>query len=281
MTVDARWALLQPLVDNGDHPLHLTAIRLSAGTPSGLNQLLARNPSRDELGAACGGADIDAMTAEQRIELLTLVADIQPLADDPPLTGDWSSSDVSQTLREGRDALVQRLAQLGQVEALLALESQRPGSERWYWRSYVVQARQAAADAVTELPSPSEVLQLLGATDARFVRNDQDVVDLVLAALDQVQLDVRAGGWQTLWHHGDEPRPQSEDYITDQIARRIDEEVLTAQWLAAATGLKPRRSQSPRRSALQLLEIRGEPVSAEATELRFAGSSDLSGGAPG
>jgi hypothetical protein len=220
--VDKRWALLQPLVDDGDHPLHLAAIRLSAKTPSGLDQLLARNLSRDELGAACGGADVDAMTAEQRIELLTLVADIQPLADDPPLTGGWSSSDVSQTLRESRNALVQRLAQLGQVEALVALESQRPGSERWYWRSYVVQARQAAADAVTELPSPSEVLQLLGATDARFVRSDRDLADLVLSTLDQVQLDVRAGGWQTLWHHGDEPRPQSEDYITDQIARQLD-----------------------------------------------------------
>jgi hypothetical protein len=130
---------------------------------------------------------------------------------------------VSQTLREGRNALVQRLAQLGQVEAIVRLESQRPGSERWYWRSHVVQARQAAADAVAELPSPSEVLQLLGATDARFVRSERDVADLVLAALDQVRLDLRAGGWQTLWHHGDEPRPQLEDYITDPIARQLDQ----------------------------------------------------------
>lgn len=210
------------------HPLHASALELRGRHSDHVARLLNGDLDTGDLRSLCHSLDATALSTELLERLLRAMLVAQPLADDPPLD-DFHGPDGHERdrFRQRRTALANELSRRGAVRALRNLEAARPDGERWWWRRLTVSAKQAAAEMEDERPSPTELLRLLEATDARFVRSGDDLLKVTVHCLDEVQRAIRDGAWKSLWNIGTgqgprEDRPNTEDNITDEIKRLLD-----------------------------------------------------------
>ena len=216
------------ICETSGHPMRASALELRGGYPGHVAELLDGGLSAADLRALCHGLDATILPESLVERLLHEMLAVQPLADDPPLD-DVNGPDGYERdrFRQQRTALANELASRGAVKALRNLEDARPDGERWWWRRLTMSAKQAAAEMEDERPSPTELLRLLEATDARFVRSADDLLELTVHCLDEVQRAIRDGAWKALWNIGSgqgpqQGRPNTEDDVTDEIKRLLD-----------------------------------------------------------
>lgn len=216
------------ICETSGHPLRNAALELRGRYPDHVAELLDGDLDAGDLQALCHNLDATALSSDLVERLLHEMLAAQSLADDPPLNDlNGPHGYERDRFRQQRTALANELASRGAVKALRGLEESRPDDERWWWRRLTISAKQAAAEMEDERPSPTELLRLLEASDARFVRSADDLLELTVRCLDEVQRAIRDGAWKALWNIGtgqgpQQGRPNTEDDVTDEIKRLLD-----------------------------------------------------------
>ncbi len=124
-----------------------------------------------------------------------------PFASDPPEQFGVFRADRQYQVRSVRRNVMQLLAQRGHTRFFedLMPQSHDSGQEIIAW--YLRQARAQAADIAYTGLGPSQLLQLLSRADARLVRHDRDLLDVILSQLDLLQRELtRLHASRDLWN---------------------------------------------------------------------------------
>jgi hypothetical protein len=122
-----------------------------------------------------------------------------------------------------RNRAVEMLALRGLVTELRLLADGQPPPEQALIRHYLRPARQAAADNAQARLHPSDLLNLLGRSDLRLIRNSSDLVGALLDHFDELQHEIsRNNGFRDPWSPNGNDLG-SEDDITDWVRRRLTE----------------------------------------------------------
>lgn len=211
-------------------------------------QLLARREPALAAGARRGLAKLDPATViDDLVSTAAAPADIADIAPHLDLSrlGDLDLAGLGRLLlgcipfnsdpqgaygtvrgfqvRSVRGTVMQLLADHGQVRFFedLAQQHSGPGQETIAW--YLRQARARAADLGYTGLQPAQLLKLLSRADARLVRHDGDLLEVVLSQLDDLQHDLtHQGASRFLWNLGPgTSTPKSEDDISDWVRREL------------------------------------------------------------
>ena len=147
-----------------------------------------------------------------------------PFASDPQEQFGVYRADRRYQVRSIRRQVMDLLARHGRASFFEALPSQPgdPGHELVNW--YLRQARAHATDIAYTGLDPRQLLQLLSRADARLVRHDQDLLEVILSELDQLQHQLtHMRESRYLWDFTREGgTPKSEDDISDWIRHQLE-----------------------------------------------------------
>lgn len=151
-----------------------------------------------------------------------LLLDAFSYDDDPPLQSGFHSPDATERAREIRTEVLRQLAALGHTQTLVKLRQGRPLIDWKALSQFEQTGRTQEADLALEPPTPKGLLDLLGRSDSRLIRNNADLLNVVIEHLDQLQHEItHNGAFREVWN--DTTRPKSEDDISDWIRRRLEE----------------------------------------------------------
>lgn len=212
-----------------DRGLALAARRgLAELDPAALIALLrASTPSADDIADVAEHFKLSLLDDPQLTALARLLLRCVPLDGDPPFQLGVSDPDPLDHVRRIRRIVLDLLAEHGQDGFFRGLAAQQDGSSRAIAAWYLGRAGTRAADlACTSLP-PDELLRLLGGADARLVRNNSDLLDLIVLQLDDVQRELtQRGASRRLWDFdGDHGTPKDEntisEYVRDELMVRL------------------------------------------------------------
>lgn len=163
---------------------------------------------------------LDTIGDEQLAELTRVVLDMLPSPDDMQ---DADGSPDSPTQRTFRTCyhLVGMLAARGLATQLKVLADGHPPQTEALIRHHLRQARQVAADNAQTSIAPSGLLDLLGRSDLRLIRDSADLIGVLLEHIGELQhLISRNNGFRELWSP-DGTKLGSEDDITDWLRRHL------------------------------------------------------------
>ncbi len=152
-----------------------------------------------------------------------------PFASDPAEQHGMFWTDTQHEMRSLRRGVMDLLAQHGQAGFFENLA--QPGDSGhqivgWYLR----QARARAADIAYTGLTPGQLLELLSRSDARLVRHDRDLLEVVLNLLDDLNHELtHLHVSRYLWDHSSQgSTPMSEDDISDWVRRELGPKLTAA-----------------------------------------------------
>ncbi|MFJ9782483.1 hypothetical protein ACIRSS_23080 [Amycolatopsis sp. NPDC101161] len=190
--------------------------------PNGaIDSLASALCSPADLAVRMQGLDITKLDDDHLSSAAVILLDAFPFDTDPPLyTG--ASFTPNHNAREIRNSVLHRLADTGNVDSLESLKDGRPKLAQHVITRYLRTARTRQADLADTNTSPRAILDLLRTTDARLVRDDADLSDVVIHQLDRLQHQIKGdGAFQELWNSTESPK--SEDDMSDWVRRRLHE----------------------------------------------------------
>jgi hypothetical protein len=121
--------------------------------------------------------------------------------------------------------VVETLAKRGLAWQLKVLAEGQPPYAQALISHHLREARQVAAENAQTRLDPTGLLDLLGRSDLRLIRNSGDLINALLDHLDELQHELsRNNGFRDLWS----PNGQShggEDDITDWVRRRLTDQL--------------------------------------------------------
>lgn len=189
-----------------------------AGT---VDELVAGSASTDELVEIARWLRLDALDVERLTPLAQLLLDRLPAASDPPFGGHPDNDEYRA--RETRMRVLDLLAEQGNVAGFQALLEGRTQPDRDLILPRLRRSRQRAADAAFTHVQPNDLVELLRRSDARLVRDDHDLLNVVSAQLDELQHELtHDGAFRDVWNLAADGahRPKREDDISDWLRRR-------------------------------------------------------------
>ncbi|RLK09511.1 hypothetical protein DER29_6015 [Micromonospora sp. M71_S20] len=167
---------------------------------------------------------LDTVDDGRLADLICLLLDRLPLADDPRESEDSLDSPAQ---REARmlNHMVEMLAMRGLATELKVLADGQPPQAQALIRHHLRKARQIAADNAQTHLNPTSLLDLLGRSDLRLIRNSGDLIGALMDHLDDLQHELsRNNGFRDLWSPNGK-NLGSEDDITDWLRRRLTDQL--------------------------------------------------------
>lgn len=229
--------LLDILIKQAPDVARATCARLREDEHSELAQLARRGQAQlepdivvDELANSNATTDdlienVPALTVPELSDyhlsvLARLLLDRFPITNDPP----WSPQHYGPSgVRRARTAVLDQLAARGASQSLVDLHADRPELDQAVIGYYLRDARSRAANLAFTPMEPKHLLTLLNRADARLVRTEADLLDVVIANLDELQHDIsHNSSFRFLWNYHDNNRtPKSEDDISDWVQDKL------------------------------------------------------------
>jgi hypothetical protein len=228
--------------------------------------VVARRAINQRLGAAWPAIERAIQASDQFGQEL-----VQALADDPQRDADWwswlptpalgdlalrveqwffatpSQRELRFFLEVLRNGLIAALVKRGEPESVAAMQALVAACPQTPWlRLRLADAREALRRATWRPPSPAELLTSLANPQRRLVRNDEELLEVILASLDR--LHDRLHGWnglvRSLWNEGASASPKEEDFLSDFVRDHLAQDVpgIVAQREVQVRRLKPRGS---------------------------------------
>jgi hypothetical protein len=195
--------------------------RLAVLDPTGaVNEFSGNSAWTESLTEVAPRLRLDALDASHLALLARLLLTRFAIHDDPPPLKVGAGVNAERETRAVRDRALLRLADEGDVDALQALATEFP-NDRPIFATLLRDARRHAADLAFTPVTPNGLVAPLDQGEARLVRHDRDLVDVVIEQLDQIQQDLRTGAYRDVWNLGNDPRPKSEDDISDWLKRQL------------------------------------------------------------
>ncbi|GAA1503752.1 hypothetical protein GCM10009827_016120 [Dactylosporangium maewongense] len=168
----------------------------SGGT---IDRLLDEPIAHDAFLEILEGLRLDTVDDVRLAALARLLLDRLPVADDYPDAEDWLDSPAHQGVRQ-RNSAVELLAVRGLAAELRMLAHGRPDDDRALIHWHLRRARQVAADNAQIRLSPAGLLDLLGRSDVRLIRNPDDLINVLKDHLDELQHEIsRNNRFRDLW----------------------------------------------------------------------------------
>lgn len=211
------------LKGNPESSLSTEAVyHLAALDPNGtVDDLATTHHSTAELAEIARHLRVPALDHAHLALAGRLLLDAFSYDDDPPLQSGFHSRDATDQAREIRAEVLRQLAVLGHTQTLVELRQGRPPIDRKALSRFEGTARTREADLALEPPTPEGLLDLLRRSDSRLIRNDADLLNVVLEHLDQLQHKItNKGAFRDVWNN---THPKSEDDISDWIQRWLEE----------------------------------------------------------
>jgi hypothetical protein len=222
---DVALVAARSVADGDDSLLSRAANRYLAGIDSHgtIDRLLSEPIPPSAVLKLLEGLQLDSVDDGRLAALARLLLGRLPLADDDPReTKGWLDSPALRGARM-RNHAVEMLAMRGLVTELRKLTDGQPPQEQALIRHHLRQARQVAADNAHCRLGPSHLLDLLGRSDPRLIRNSADLIRALLDHFDELQHEIsRNNGFRDLWSPNGKDLG-SEDDITDWVRRRLTE----------------------------------------------------------
>lgn len=133
-----------------------------------------------------------------------------------------------------RDGLVERLATCGTYEAIEVLKSLQEELPQFPWPAYLVRAELRARERSWTPPTPEDVLELFRRPKARFAAGAEDLLEILVEALGQIQLQLRAEtpAVSEVWNYSPGRdrvyTPKDENDIANWLKRRLEESIVAS-----------------------------------------------------
>jgi hypothetical protein len=209
------------LAVGADAPVAAHAVRhLAALDPNGtVDEWAADLPPPTELAALAGHLRIAGLGHARLTTAARVLLDAFPYDSDPEPESGWGVEHTGAA-RSARGEALRRLADLGACEEIASLRTGRPPLDELVLRRYERTARIRQADLSIAATRPRDLLELLRSRDARMVRDDDDLLSVVVEQLDILQHQITYNGaFRDLW---DGAVPKCEDDISDWIRRNLE-----------------------------------------------------------
>ncbi len=188
--------------------------------PAALVALLVADPAEPgDVADLVEHINLGPLDDPQLTALASLLLRVASVDSDPPPQYGVFNADRLHQVRRIRRIVMDLLAEHGQDRFFRDLAARNEGGGRATAEWYLRRARTRATDlACTSLP-PDELLRLLGRADARLVRDDSDLLDLVLLQLDDMQRELtQRGASRRLWDfNGAHGTPKDENTISEFV----------------------------------------------------------------
>lgn len=194
-----------------------------ADSPGTIDRLLSESTPPAAFLELLEALSLDTVDDGRLAVLARLLLGRGPLADDGPgETERWHDSPAQREARM-RYRVVEMLAMRGLATELKGLADGQPPHAQALIRHHLHQARQVAADKAQVRLGPTGLLNLLGRSDLRLIRNSAELIGALLDHFDELQHEIsRNHGFRDLWSPNGK-NLGSEDDITDWVRRRLTE----------------------------------------------------------
>ncbi|MFG1941606.1 hypothetical protein [Nonomuraea sp. NPDC048826] len=234
-------ALLQLLTKKAPNAVVETCFRLRSHASSNLStvafQCLAELGPSVVVDSLCvNESDLEDIGPYVKIEDLDeshlstfarLIMDRFPYAGDTSASTPWQAK---RNIQQTRQAVLQRMTDLGLAQELESLKEGRPTADIEIIARYARTARSRVADLAFTRPAPPELLTLLARSDTRLIRHGGNLQSVVLEQLELLQHEITHNtAFRDLWNEakqGDTSKkqgfPKGEDDISDWIRRAIE-----------------------------------------------------------
>ncbi|MCG6861743.1 MAG: ATP-binding protein [Chromatiaceae bacterium] len=135
---------------------------------------------------------------------------------------------TSFDLEHLRNNVLGALVNRGTSEAVSAMERIADAFPEKPWLQLrLARSRESLRRTLWCPPSPAELLELIADGSKRLVRNDNELLALLLESLQQLQ--ERLQGWnslvRSLWDEGVPPRPKDEDFLSDFVRDHLERDL--------------------------------------------------------
>jgi len=197
---------------------------LAALSPAVLvEDLHANGTAPGEIAELAPHFDVSRLNDSELIMLGRMLLDCVPFSGDPPVRFGVFTPEPGYAARRKRDLVLATLADRGQARFFeeLARDPDPAGRQTVTW--HLRQARSRAIDISYPGLPPDQMLHLLGRADARLVRHDDDLLEAVVAGLDELQIELaQLHQYQFLWDNpGPDGSPKDEDVISDWVRQKL------------------------------------------------------------
>jgi hypothetical protein len=188
-----------------------------------VEDLCTRRARPDEVAELAPHVNVSLLSDPDLVTLGGMLLECVPFAGDPPLRFGVFTPEPGYQARRKRDIVLATLADRGQdgfFEELAGSPGLADETTAWHLR----EARSRALDIGYPSLPPDQLLHLLSRADARLVRHDEDLLEVVIARLEELQLEL--GGqhlYQFLWDSPGRPggRPKREEIVSDFVRREL------------------------------------------------------------
>ena len=174
---------------------------------------------------------LSSLNEEEIGKLFRWMLERYPLVIEDTRGGAVTPRFATQRLRDG---LVERLATCGTYEAIEVLKSLQEELPQFPWPAYLVRAELRARERSWTPPTPENVIELLRLPKARFAAGAEDLLEIVVEALDQIQLQLRAEtpAVSEVWNYSPGRdrvySPKDENDIANWLKRRLEENIVAS-----------------------------------------------------
>lgn len=187
-------------------------------------------------------------------ELFVALARAFPYETDPWHSGVYSPS-ARDNVMAWRGVMLEALEEWGSPEAIAELGRIQVALPRYDWLAFsVARAREQQGRAAWCPPSPAELFALADERGRRFVRDGDQLLDLVAESLDRYQRELQGDlpAVSDLWDYSADtkPRPRDEGHLADHVARFLKKD-LEGRGLAVGCELVVRRGGKGRAPGLR------------------------------
>jgi hypothetical protein len=194
-----------------------------------IEDLHANDAAPGEIAKLAPHVNITHLNDPQLIMLGRMLLQCVPFVSDPPLRFGVFTAEAGYVVRRKRDLVLATLADHGQAAFFeeLAILPTSAGHQAIIW--HLRQARSRAIDISYPGLPPDQMLHLLSRADARLIRHDDDLLEVIIAQLDDLQREIiQLHQYQFLWDNpGPGGTPKSEDtistWIRNQLQTRLQE----------------------------------------------------------
>jgi hypothetical protein len=188
-----------------------------------VEDLHANHATPGEIAALAPHFNVSRLDDSHLAMLGRMLLQCAPFANDPPVRFGVATPDPGYQVRRQRGIVLATLADHGQAGFFeeLAERHDAAGHETITW--HMREARSRAIDSSYPGLPPRQLLHLLSRADARLVRHDRDLLEAVIAQLDELQREITdLRHYRFLWDSpGPGGAPKSEDTISDWVSLRL------------------------------------------------------------
>lgn len=158
---------------------------------------------------------LNRFSSTRLTDLLLLMFRLFPPKEDPPMSHEVNFVTPLDECIQLRSALIRTLSKRGAIEEIRRFLKTLPEGESDLYKWNLEEAKQNRALLEWIPPKASEIIRLVRLSNGSFIRNGDDLIEVVLASLARFQDDLQHHKLHRVWA-GD--TPEREEFVSKELA---------------------------------------------------------------